>query len=240
MLFLLLSAVGFVLLIACVNMANLTLARGILRRRELAVRTALGASRFRVVRQLLIESGLLALAGGVLGLVMANWVIRFLIAGLPEYIADANSHVGLLKIDTTALVFTLALSLLTTILFALAPAIQLSRFDLNRELKESNRSSSVTRNRFRSALVVTEVTLAMISLVGAGLMIKSLWKLVHVNPGYAPNGVLTAGLILQRTGTKMPHSMLSIKDCWSASEQFRGLPTVEDQHTKRLHQLFSR
>jgi putative ABC transport system permease protein len=100
-------------------------------------------------------------------------------------------HVGLLKIDTTALVFTLALSLLTTIIFALAPAIQLSRFDLNRELKESNRSS-VTRNRFRSALVVTEVTLAMISLVGAGLMIKSLWKLVRVNPGYEPNGVLTA------------------------------------------------
>jgi len=192
MLFLLLSAVGFVLLIACVNMANLTLARGILRRRELAVRTALGASRFRVIRQLLIESALLALAGGVVGLLLANWVIRFLIAGLPEYIADANSHVGLLKIDTTALVFTLALSLLTTILFALAPAIQLSRFYLNRELKESNRSSSVTRNRFRSALVVTEVTLAMISLVGAGLMIKSLWKLVHVNPGYEPNGVLTA------------------------------------------------
>jgi putative ABC transport system permease protein len=191
MLFLLVSAVAFVLLIACVNMANLTLARGILRRRELAVRTALGASRFRVVRQLLIESALLALTGGAVGLLLSNWAIRFLTAGLPEYIANANTHVGLLKLDTTALVFTLALSVLTTILFALAPAIQLSRFDLNRELKDSGRSS-VTRNRFRSALVVTEVALTMISLVGAGLMIKSLWKLVHVNPGYEPNGVLTA------------------------------------------------
>ena len=191
LLVLLLSAVGFLLLIACVNMANLTLARGILRRRELAVRTALGASRVRVVRQLLIESGLLALTGGVFGLLLANWGIRFLTAGLPEYIANANARVGLLKIDLTALVFTLGLSVLTTILFALVPAIQLSRFDLNHELKEGARASA-RRNRLRSALVVTEVALAMISLIGAGLMVKSLWKLVHVNPGYEPSGVLTA------------------------------------------------
>jgi putative ABC transport system permease protein len=191
MLYLLLSAVGFVLLIACVNMANLTLARGILRRRELAVRAALGASRFRVIRQLLVESLLLALAGGAVGLLVANWAIRFLTGGLPEYIANANARVGSLKVDTTALAFTLGLSLLTTILFALVPSIQLSRFDLNRELKESSRTS-VTRNRFRSALVVTEITLAMISLVGAGLMLKSLWHLVNVNPGYEPSGVLTA------------------------------------------------
>ena len=191
MLFVLLAAVGFVLLIACVNMANLTLARGFVRRRELAVRAALGATRFRVVRQLLIESALLALIGGAVGLLLANWVIRFLTSGLPEYISDANAHVGLLKIDLTALGFTVALSLVTTILFALAPALQLSRFDLNRELKEGGRASSA-RNRFRSVLVVTEITLAMITLIGAGLMIKSLWRLVHVNPGYEPRGVLTA------------------------------------------------
>ena len=191
MLFLLLSAVGFVLLIACVNMANLTLARGIVRRRELAVRTALGASRFRIVRQLLIESALLALAGAGVGLLLANWAIRFLTAGLPEYISDANAHVGLLKLDATALSFTVALSLVTTILFSLVPALQLSRIDINDELKRTGRAGG-TRSKFRSALVVTEITLAMVSLVGAGLMIKSLWKLVHVNPGYEPSGVLTA------------------------------------------------
>jgi len=189
----LVAAVAFVLLIACVNMANLTLARGIVRRRELAVRAALGATRFRVVRQLLVESALLAFIGGAVGLLLANWVIRFLTSGLPEYISNANARVGLLKIDGIALAFTIGLSIVTTILFALIPALQLSRFDLNRELKDGGKSS-ITRNRFRSALVITEVTLAMITLVGAGLMVKSLWRLVHVNPGYEPYGVLTADI----------------------------------------------
>ena len=193
MLLLLISAVGFVLLIACVNMANLTLARGIVRRRELAIRLALGATRFRVVRQVLVESVLLALAGGAVGLLLANWGMKFLTSGLPEYLTDSNARISSLKIDATALAFTIALSFLTTIVFALVPALHLSRVDLNSTLKESGRSSS-TRNRFRSALVVTEITLAMITLVGAGLMIKSLWKLVHVNPGYEPAGVLTAQL----------------------------------------------
>src|SRR5262245_22650361 len=201
MLLVLLAAVGFVLLIACVNMANLTLARGIVRRRELAVRTALGATRFRVVRQLLIESALLALSGGVIGLLLANWVMRFLTSGLPEYLSDTNAHVGLLKVDAPSLGFTVALSLITTILFALAPAIQLSRFDLNRELKEGGKAS-ITRNRFRSVLVVTEVSLAMITLIGAGLMVKSLWRLVHVNPGYQPHGVLTGNVDPSRDSYK--------------------------------------
>jgi putative ABC transport system permease protein len=191
LLLLLLAAVGFVLLIACVNMANLTLARGTVRRRELAIRSALGAGRLRVVRQLLLESAMLAVIGGAFGLLLANWAIPFLAAGLPEYLANANSRVALLKVDATALGFTLALSLLTTILFGLLPALQLSRVRLNEELKEGGRTAG-TRNRFRSALVITEVTLAMVTLVGAGLMIKSLWRLVHVNPGYEPKGVLTA------------------------------------------------
>ena len=191
LLLLLSAAVGFVLLIACVNMANLTLARGTVRRRELAVRAALGASRFRVVRQLLLESALLAMVGGAVGLLLSHWAIQFLAAGLPEYLADTNAHVASMKVDMSALLFTLALSLLTTLLFALAPALQLSRIDLNRELKEGGRTS-MTRNRFRSALVVSEITLAMITLVGAGLMLKSLWRLVHVNPGYDSSGVLMA------------------------------------------------
>ena len=191
LLLLLLAAVGFVLLIACVNMANLTLARGTVRRRELAIRAALGAGRFRVVRQLLLESAMVAVIGGAFGLLLANWAVQFLAAGLPEHLVNANSRVALLKVDAAALGFTLALSLLTTILFGLAPALQLSRVRLNEELKEGGRTAG-TRNRFRSALVITEVTLAMMTLVGAGLMIKSLWLLVHVNPGYEPAGVLTA------------------------------------------------
>jgi putative ABC transport system permease protein len=191
MLLLLLSAVGFVLLIACVNIANLTLARGTVRRRELAVRSALGASRARLVRQLLLESTLLAMAGGAFGLVLGGWAIQFLRAGLPEYLVNANTHVAGAKIDATALGFTIGISLLTTILFGLAPALQLSKVDLNQALKEGGRGGA-GRSRFRSALVVTELALAMITLVGAGLMVKSLWRLAHVNPGYEPSGVLTA------------------------------------------------
>jgi putative ABC transport system permease protein len=191
MLLLLLAAVGFVLLIACVNMANLTLARGSARRRELAVRSALGAGRSRLARQLLIESTVLAVIGGAFGLVLAQWGIRFLVSGLPEYLADANSRVALLKIDITALGFTFALSLLTSLLFGLVPALQLSRVNLNEELKEGGRTAG-KRNRFRSALVVAEITLAMVTLVGAGLMIKSFWRLAHVDPGFEPADALTA------------------------------------------------
>jgi putative ABC transport system permease protein len=190
-LYLLSAAVGFVLLIVCVNMANLTLARGISRRRELAIRAALGAGRIRVVRQLLIESGLIALLGGVVGLLVANWTVHFLTDGLPEYLVDANARVALLTIDKSALGFTLALSVLTTVLFGLVPALQLSKVRLGEVLKEGGRTT-VSRNRFRSALVITEVTLSMVTLIGGALMIKSLWHLVHVNPGYQPVGVLSA------------------------------------------------
>ncbi len=191
MLLLLFAAVGFVLLIACVNMANLTLSRGTVRRRELAVRSALGAGRLRLARQLLLESTLLALVGGAAGLLLAHWVIQFVATGLPEYLIDANSRVAQLKIDATALGFTLGLSLLTSLLFGLVPALQLSRVDLNEELKEGGRTAG-HRNKFRSVLVVAEVTLAMVTLVGAGLMIKSFWRLAHVNPGFEPTRVLTA------------------------------------------------
>jgi putative ABC transport system permease protein len=190
-LYLLSAAVGFVLLIACVNIANLTLTRGIVRRRELAIRAALGAGRMRVIRQLLLESALVALLGGALGLLAANWIVSFLAAGLPESLVNANSRVAMLGIDRVALGFTIALALLTTILFGLAPALQLSKVRLSEFLKEGSRSTGV-RSRFRSALVITEITLSMVTLVGAALMIKSLWHLTHVNPGYEPLGVLTA------------------------------------------------
>lgn len=191
MLLLLMAAVGFVLLIACANIANLLLARGNVRRREMAIRAALGAGRLRVARQLLAENALLAFIGGGIGLLLAHWAIQFLASGLPEYLADANSRVALLKIDTAALGFTFALSLLTGVLFGLVPALQLSRINLNEALKEGGRTGG-PHNRLRSALVVAEVALAMVLLVGGGLMIKSFWRLANVNLGYEPVGVLTA------------------------------------------------
>ena len=191
MLLLLVAAVGFVLLIACVNIANLLLARGSVRRRELAIRAALGAGRLRVARQLLVESAVLALAGGALGSLLAGWGVEFLASGLPEYLANANPRVAMLEIDATALGFTFALSILTSFLFGLIPALRLSKVDLNEALKEGARTAGA-RGRLRPALVVAEVALAMVVLVGGGLMIRSFWRLAHVDLGYDPSGVLTA------------------------------------------------
>jgi putative ABC transport system permease protein len=191
MLLLLAAAVGFVLLIACVNIANLSLARGSVRRRELTIRAALGARRLRIIRQLLAESAMLALVGGALGLLLAGWGIEFLASGLPEYLANANSRVATLGIDATALGFTFALSMLTSFLFGVIPALQLSKVDLNEALKEGARTSG-TRNRLRPALVVAEIALAMVVLVGGGLTIKNFWRLANVDLGYEPEGVLTA------------------------------------------------
>src|SRR5215475_12147714 len=191
MLLLLVDAVGFVLLIGCVNIANLLLARGSVRRRELAIRTALGAGRLRVMRQLLVESAMLALAGGALGLLLARWGVELLAGGLPEYLANANPRVAMLKIDATALGFTIALSMLTSFLFGLIPALRLSKVDLNEALKEGARTAGA-RSRLRQALVVAEVALAMVVLVGGGVAIKGFWRLAHVDLGYEPEGVLTA------------------------------------------------
>jgi putative ABC transport system permease protein len=191
LLLLLLGAVGFVLLIACVNIANLLLARGSARRRELAIRSALGAGRWRVARQLLAESLVLALCGGAAGLLIANWTIEFVAGGLPDYLSAANARVATLHIDSTALAFAMALALLTSLLFGFAPALQLSKIDLNGALKDGGRTAG-SRSRLRSALVVAEVALAMVLLVGGGLMIKSFWRMSRVNLGYEPAGVLTA------------------------------------------------
>jgi putative ABC transport system permease protein len=223
MLLLLFAAVGFVLLIACVNMANLTLSRGTVRRRELAVRSALGAGRLRLARQLLMESTLLALVGGAAGLLLARWVIQFVATGLPEYLVEANSRVAQMRIDATALGFTLGLSVLTSLLFGLVPALQLSRVDLNEELKEGGRTVG-HRNKFRSVLVVAEVTLAMVTLVGAGLMIKSFWRLADVNPGFEPTGVLTAQIDPAGANYKEPAQVSSFyKELLARISAIRGV-----------------
>ena len=190
----LLGAVGFVLLIACANVANLLLARSAGRYREIAVRSALGAWRGRIVRQLLTESLLLALAGGTLGLLFALAGVRLLSAFVPENVP----RFGETSTDLRVLAFTLGASALTGLLFGIAPALQSSRFDLNEALKEGGRSGTDGRGRARARalLIVTEVALSLILLVGAGLLVKSFFNLRNTDPGFDPSNTLTASVSL--------------------------------------------
>jgi putative ABC transport system permease protein len=194
-LYVLLGAVGFVLLIACANLANLMLARVGARQKEIALRTALGASRLRIVRQLLTESIMLAVAGGTTGLLLAIWAVRWIVS----LSADTIPRVHEISVDPRVAGFTLFVSVITGVLFGLAPAIQVSRPDLTDALKESGRTTAgLRRNRLRSALVVTEVALSLVLLVGAGLMMKSFAKLSGVDPGIKPDQVMTMGVAILR------------------------------------------
>src|ERR1700683_3935966 len=187
-------AVGLVLLIACVNVANLLLARATTRGREIAIRTAMGAGRVRVVRQLLTESLLLAIFAGVLGTALAVWGSDVLVRLSPENLP----RVAEIHIDGWALAFTASLSLLTGILFGLAPALQSTHSNIVEALKEGSLSTTAGRSRhgLRSSLVIVEMALALILLVSAGLLIRSLIRLQSVNPGFDPHNVMTASLDL--------------------------------------------
>jgi predicted permease len=194
MLFVLLGSVGLVLLIACANVANLLLARSSSRQREIAIRTALGAGRWRVVRQLLTESVLLALVGGVIGLPLAAWGMELLVAFSPANLP----RLGEISISLPALSFTFFVSVLTGIVFGLAPAWQSSQAELQNTLRESGRGAigGLRGSRARSLLIVVEMGLALVLLVSATLLVRSFWLLQSVDPGFNPHNLLTAQLWL--------------------------------------------
>ena len=188
----LLAAVAFVLLIACVNVANLLLARSTGRAREFAIRTALGAGQGRILRQLLTESILLALAGGALGLVLAQWGTQSALKHLP---ADLPRAAGI-GLDARVLIFTAVVSLLAGILFGLAPALKTRTPELQNTLKEGGRGANTTRHRAQSVFVVVEMAMALVLLIGAGLMIRTMTHLWNVDPGFRPQNVMTFGISL--------------------------------------------
>jgi predicted permease len=190
-LLLLFGAVGFVLLIACANVANLLLARATSRKRELAIRVTMGAGRGRVVRQLLTETSVLAILGGSLGLLLALWGTRAMIAAAPAELLNTEVPGTNLRV----LFFTFALSLLTGILFGIVPAWKAARVNVQETLKEGGRGSTSSHQRAQSVLVVSELALAVVLLVGAGLLIRSLARIWQVDPGFDPHNVLTFDVV---------------------------------------------
>jgi len=221
-LWILFGAVGFVLLIACANVANLLLARAAGRGREMALRTALGASRARLVRQLLVESLLIAAAGGVLGVLLAVWGTSLLVAVGPREIPRLD-EVG---IDWSVLAFSLAVTLATGVLFGLVPALRASRVEPNAALKESGRTlDSGARHGLRSALVASELALAFVLVVGTALLGKSFLRLVQVDPGFDPRGVVTMGVYLW--GERYQKAEAEVGFYRQLMDELRARPGVE-------------
>ncbi|MFL6594190.1 MAG: ADOP family duplicated permease [Chthoniobacterales bacterium] len=218
----LLAAVASVLLIACANVANLLLARAAARQRELALRAALGASRLRLVRQMLTESVLLALTGGVVGVFLAYWGIHALVAFGPDNIPRLQE----INLDPRVLAFTFGISLVTGVLFGLVPALQASRPDLNDALKEGSRGSTGGRSgRLRNTFVVAEVSLALVLLICAGLMIRSFMRLQSVNTGFVADNVLTLRVQLPKKKYAEPHQVIDFFK--QAQERIAAIPGVQ-------------
>ena len=225
-LLILLGAVGFVLLIACANVANLQLARGAVRQKEIAVRAAVGAGRLRLIRQLLTESMLLSLMGGLLGLLLAFLAIRVLRLFGPETLPRLNE----IRLDIRVIGFTFAISLFTGVVFGLVPALRASRVDLNEVLKDGGRGSAAGstfgsgHHKIRSLLVVSEVALSLILLIGAGLLLRTYQRIQLANPGFNANNVLSFRLSLPAAKYKGPALSGFYKQL---GERIRALPGVE-------------
>jgi putative ABC transport system permease protein len=219
----LLAAVGFVLLIACANVANLLLARATAREREIAVRKALGASGGRLVRQLLSESILLSVCGGALGLFFA----AALMPALRSISPGAVPRLGEAKIDGAVLIFSLLLCVITGIVFGLVPALQTSKKDLHETLKEGGRSSSEGggRGRFRAALVVAEIGVALVLMTGAGLLMQSFSRLMQVNPGFSPKNLMAFPLTLPPSRYSKPE--LQAQFYRQILEHVKAMPEVQ-------------
>ena len=222
-LFILFGAVGFVLLIACANVANLLLVRAAGRQKEIALRTAVGASRFRIVRQLMTESLLLAIIGGTIGALIAAWGIDLLVLLSGNTIPPTAT----VRIDATVLAFTLVTTVITGLLFGLAPALRTMKLNLSDTLKEGGRSGGegTLKNRTRSLLVVFESALAVVLLIGAGLLIRSFIALQNTNPGFDANNVLTMRVDLPRGKYDTPEKASSFFQ--QLEQRLSGLPGVE-------------
>jgi predicted permease len=218
----LLGAVGFVLLIACANVANLLLARAAAREKEIVIRSALGAGRRRVVRQLLTESVLLSLPGGLCGLLLAMWGVDLLLKLSPPDLPRVEE----VSINGWVLLFTLSLTALTGMLFGLAPALQSSKTDLTNSLKEGGRSvAGGAGHRWRNAIVVGEIALSLVLLISAGLVMRSFWRLMKVDPGFDPHHVLAMSLSLP--GAKYPDGPARVNFYHQLIERVQALPGVE-------------
>jgi predicted permease len=200
LLLVLLAAVGFLMLIACANVANLLLARSLTRSREFAIRSALGASHARMIRQLLTESLLLYAVGAALGLLAAYCGMKMLLKAIPA----ALPRLGEVSLDSKVLLFTLVLSLITGVIFGLAPAVKATRTNLQEVMKQSGRGSSGFRHRLQGTFVAAEVALALVLLIGAGLMVRTLGALWRVNPGFNPSHAITFSLAMPSTSDTTP------------------------------------
>jgi predicted permease len=225
-LFVLLGAVGFVLVIACANVANLLLARAVARQKEIAIRTALGASRFRILRQMLTESVLLSLCGGVCGVLLAFWSLHWIHVLGPKSVPRIND----IGIDRAALLVTFFVSLLSGALFGLAPALRVSGLNLHATLKDANRGTAGASavwgrgNNLRRLLVISELALCVMLLIGAGLLIRSFLRLENVSPGFNPNNLLTLELTMSGPKYEDPQVVVATyRQLWNRLE---GLPSV--------------